>query len=186
MLYLLLAEGFEETEAVAPLDIIRRAELPIQTVAVTENPVAGAHNIPITADIELDAVDFDAMEGVILPGGMPGTLNLQKNPKVIEILNHCAENGKLIAAICAAPMVPGGMGLLEGKQAVCFPGFEDQLEGAQLLDDGVVRDGNYITAKGAGTALEFGAAIVDYFYDNKEFAGKGKRLLNQMQFFYGN
>ncbi|MBQ2614048.1 MAG: DJ-1/PfpI family protein [Clostridia bacterium] len=184
MLYLFLADGFEETEAVAPLDIVRRAEIPIKTVAIDENPVTGAHGIAIQADLTLNDVDMDAMEGMVLPGGMPGTLNLQKNPQVIALLHHCAEQKKLIAAICAAPMIPGSLGLLEGKKAVCFPGFEDQLEGAILEDQGVVVDGNYITAKGAGTALEFGAAIVDYCYQNQENPGKGKRLLSQMQFHY--
>lgn len=184
MLYLFLADGFEETEAIAPLDVIRRAEIPIKTVAVGENPVTGAHGIVIQADISLDEVSVEDMDGVILPGGMPGTLNLQKNPKVTEILQYCAAQGKLIAAICAAPMILGEMGLLNGKAAVCFPGFEEHLEGAVLKDAGVVTDGNVITAKGAGVALEFGAVIVDYCFQNSERTGKGRRLLSQMQFHY--
>ena len=182
MLYLFLAEGFEETEAIAPLDIIRRAELPVKMVGVTGEVVTGAHGIAVKADILIDQVKMEECSGMILPGGMPGTLNLQKNETVIASLRHCAETKKLIAAICAAPMVPGAMGLLEGKHATCFPGFEDQLEGAILTEKSVVCDGNYITAKGAGVALEFGAAIVDYFCSEEERGSKGTRLLKQMQF----
>jgi len=184
MYYLFLADGFEETEAVAPLDILRRAEIPVKTVAVDENPVCGAHGIAITADLTLDAVDFDAAEGMILPGGMPGTLNLQKTPQVIALLQDLAQKGGLIAAICAAPMIPGSLGLLDGKKAVCFPGFEDQMEHAELLDANVATDANFITARGAGAALEFGAAIVDYYYSKQGKTGKGDRLLSQMQFHY--
>ena len=184
MLYLFLADGFEETEAIAPLDVIRRAEIPIKTVAVGENPVTGAHGIAVQADMTLDEICMEEMDGVILPGGMPGTLNLQKNATVTACLKHCAENGKLLAAICAAPMVLGEMGLLGGKEAVCFPGFEENLEGATLKDEGVVTDGNVITAKGAGVALEFGAAIIDYCCQGSERAGKGIRVLRQMQFYY--
>lgn len=181
MLYLFLAEGFEETEAVAPLDMIRRAEIPVKTVGVTGATVTGAHGIEIRADLTLAEVNIKDADGMILPGGMPGTLNLQKNEQVTACLNHCAENGKLIAAICAAPMIPGAMGLLNGRKAVCFPGFEDQLDGALLQDTAVACDENYITAKGAGAALLFGAAIVDYVCGAGESESKGKRLLRQMQ-----
>ena len=182
MLYLFLAEGFEEVEAVAPLDIIRRAELPVKTVGVTGETVTGAHGIAIKADTTIEQLEMGDVSGIILPGGMPGTLNLQKNETVIAALRHCAETKKLIASICAAPMIVGMTGLLEGRQATCFPGFEDQLEGAILKDEPVVCDGNFITAKGAGVALEFGAAIVDYCYGEQERGSKGGRLLRQMQF----
>lgn len=181
MLYLLLAEGFEETEAVAPLDVIRRAGLSIQSVGVTGAAVTGAHGITIQTDVQIDDIFGGDMDGVILPGGMPGTLNLQKSLKVTAILNHCLQKEKLIAAICAAPMVLGGLGMLTGRQATCFPGFEDQLDGAVLSDDSVVRDGNFITAKGAGAALEFGAAIVDFFQSGDAGVSKGGRVLAQMQ-----
>ncbi len=184
MYYMFLADGFEETEAVAPLDILRRAEIPIKTVAVSENPVCGAHGIVITADLTLAEMDPSAAEGMILPGGMPGTLNLQKTPEVIALMHALKERNGLIAAICAAPMIPGSLGLLDGKNAVCFPGFEDQMEHANLLDANVAIDGSFITARGAGAALEFGAAIVDYYYTKQEKTGKGDRLLSQMQFHY--
>ena len=180
MLYLLLADGFEETEAVAPLDIIRRAEIPIQTVGVGGSEITGAHGIRIAADLTIDEVKESDIDGVILPGGMPGTLNLQKNPQVIGLLEACEKKHKLIAAICAAPMIPGELDMLKGRMAVCFPGFEDHLEGAVLSEAAVVRDGNFITAKGAGVALKFGAEIVDYF-SSDGISSKGRRLMAQMQ-----
>lgn len=180
MLYLLLAEGFEETEAVAPLDIIRRAEIPIKTAGVGGRPVTGTHGIEITADCTVDEINADGLDGIILPGGMPGTLNLQKDGRVIELLKLCEREHKLIAAICAAPMILGELGMLDGRAAVCFPGFEDSLEGAVVSDESVVRDDNFITAKGAGAALLFGAEIVDYFCP-QEGTGKGRKLMAQMQ-----
>ncbi len=184
MLYLLLADGFEETEAIAPLDILRRAEIPVKTVAVTENPVCGAHGIPVTADLTLEEADISAAEGVILPGGMPGTLNLQKSPKVIALLEAVNQKKGLIGAICAAPMIPGSLGMLDGRNAVCFPGFEDQMESANILDANVVTDGHFITARGAGAALEFGGAMVDFIRRQQGKSEKGGRLLAQMQFHY--
>ncbi len=175
MLYLFLANGFEETEAVAPLDVIRRAGLDIKTVGVDGNVVLGTHGVRIAADT--CEIDYKAMDGIILPGGMPGTLNLHKSELGRSAIEYCDKNNKLIAAICAAPMVIGEMGLLAGKKAVCFPGFEDSLTDAEILSDGVVRDGCYITARGAGKALEFGAEIVNYFTES----GKGEKILKKMQ-----
>ncbi len=177
MLYLTLAEGFEETEAIASLDVIRRAKLDIKTVGVGGEYITGAHGVTVKADITADEIDKDAAEGVVLPGGMPGTLNLQKSAQVKELIEHCAANGKLIAAICAAPMIIGDMGLLDGRRAVCFPGYEENLVGAIEADDYVVIDGNYITARGGGVTLEFGAAIVNYI--SKSDAGN--KVLRQMQ-----
>lgn len=179
MLYLLLADGFEEIEAIATLDVIRRAELKILTVGVGKTEITGAHSVKVTADTELGDIDREIADGVILPGGMPGTLNLKNNPDVIEFIKYCRKNGLLLSAICAAPMIFGELGMLQGKKAVCFPGFEDKLKGADVQDSGVVCDGNIITSRGAGTALEFGAAIVDYFRDKAKT--NGKELLRQMQ-----
>lgn len=178
MLYLFLADGFEEVEAVATADVIRRAGIDLCLVGVTDDVVCGTHGMEIKADRR--DVNLDDIEGVILPGGMPGTLNLKKNSMVNKTLEYCHENGKLIAAICAAPMVIGELGYLDGRDAVCFPGFEDNLGDANIMNDGVVRDGRYITAKGAGKALEFGAAIVDYLIPAEP--SKGKTVLRKMQF----
>ncbi|MBE5039918.1 DJ-1 family glyoxalase III [Ructibacterium gallinarum] len=180
MLYLLLADGFEETEAIAPLDVIRRAGMEIKTVGVTGEVVTGSHGIAVHADLQIDDIFGKDMDGVILPGGMPGTLHLQKSLKVAAILQRCYKRERMIAAICAAPMVLGGMGLLKGRQATCFPGFEEKLEGAILSEKFVVRDGQFITAKGAGAALAFGAEIVNYFAGETE-SGKGQEILAQMQ-----
>lgn len=176
MLYMMLADGFEETEAVAALDIIRRAEIDIKTVGIGGRSILGAHKITVLADLEISETDFSDISGIILPGGMPGTLNLEKNEKVRELILECDKENKLIAAICAAPSILGNMGLLNGKRVTCFPGFEDTLTGAKVSDDLVCRDKNVITGKGAGAALCFGAEIADYFKE-----GKGKKLLKQVQ-----
>lgn len=176
MLYMFLADGFEETEAIATLDVLRRGSVKVKTVGVGGEMICGAHDITVKADVT--DVDFENIDGIILPGGMPGTLNLQKDPGVNAALKRCADSGRLIAAICAAPMIPGELGYLSGKKAVCFPGFEDSLTDAEIMPSGVVRDENYITAMGAGKALEFGAAIVDYFSDEP----KGGKILRKMMF----
>ncbi len=178
MIYIFLADGFEEIEAIAPLDILRRAEVPVQTVGVGGKIINGSHNIPVTADIVLDEVDFESIDGVILPGGMPGTLNLKNSDTVIKCVKSCYEQGKLVAAICAAPMILGELGLLEDKEAICFPGFEEHLKGAKISSKGVACNGNIITGKGAGVALEFGEKITNYILSSN----KGTQLLEQMQF----
>lgn len=182
MLYLLLADGFEEAEAICPLDVLRRAEIEVKTVGITGKTVTGAHGIEIKADLGADDIGSTVPDGIILPGGMPGTLNLQKSPTAKRLLSECFAAGKLIAAICAAPMIPGELGMLHGVRSTCFPGFEENLIGAVLTDDSVVCDKNFITAKGAGVALEFGAAIVDRFVKPDPARGsRGSRILSQMQ-----
>lgn len=161
MLYCFLAPGFEETEAIAPIDMLRRAKLDVRTVGVGAKTVAGSHGIPVVCDLTQDEIVLDdTLQGVILPGGMPGTLNLEKSAAVQRALDYCFANGKLLCAICAAPSVLGHKGLLNGKEAVAFPGFERDLIGARVSDSFVVTDGNIITAKGAGVAADFGFAIV--------------------------
>jgi len=176
LVYMFLAEGFEETEAIGCLDVLRRAEIEALTVGVGGKEIKGSHGISVVADIELEKIDFDSLDGVILPGGMPGTMNLQAEEKVIEAVKHCAENGKLVAAICAAPMILGKLGLLNGKRATCYPGFEEFLEGAELDDSLVSIDGNIVTGKGAGASMLFGARIADWFK-----AGAGQEVLYMMQ-----
>ena len=176
MVYMFLANGFEETEAIGCLDVLRRAEIDVKTVGIGGKQITGSHGVTVIADIEADAVDCDKMEGVILPGGMPGTTNLQADKDVISAVKYCAENNKLIAAICAAPMILGELGILRGKMAVCYPGFEKHLEGAIIEDTFVAIDGNVITGKGAGASMLFGARIADWFK-----AGVGQDILEQMQ-----
>ncbi len=177
MIYILLANGFEETEMIAPLDILRRAGVPVQTVGVTGKAVTGAHGVTVTADILPEELDKSAIEGVVLPGGMPGTTNLQASGFVIDLVKTCATENKLVAAICAAPMILGELGLLEGKDATCFPGFEEHLKGATVTSAPVAVAGNIITGKGAGAALEFGAALVNFC----QSSGEGEKILVQMQ-----
>lgn len=163
MLYMFFAQGFEEVEAIAALDIIRRAKIDIKSVGVGDKIITGSHGIPIICDCVADDICIDGIGGVILPGGMPGTNNLYDCDKVHEAIDFCASNGKLICAICAAPLILGRKGLLEGKEAVCFPGFEDELKGAVISNKFVCADGNVITAKGMGSAVNFGLAVVAYF-----------------------
>ncbi len=176
MLYMFLADGFEETEAIGTLDVIRRAGIRISTVSVTGGAVCGSHNVLMLTDMEKDGIIFENMTGIILPGGMPGTLNLQSDRTVQKAIKFCREKGLLMAAICAAPMILGEMGILEGREAVCYPGFEEHLKGAVVKPDLCVADGNVITGKGAGASMLFGAKIVDYFKP-----GEGQKILEQMQ-----
>lgn len=160
MFYVFLAEGFEETEALATLDVMRRAKLDVLTVGVTGELVTSSHKVTVKADIMPDKIDLDNIEGVVLPGGMPGTLNLEKADCVINTVKCCYDNDKIVAAICAAPSILGHLGMLKGRKATCFPGFETELEGADYTAAHTETDGKVITAKGAGCAVEFGHAIV--------------------------
>lgn len=161
MVYMFLADGFEEIEALYTLDILRRAGVEIKTVGVTGRTVTGSHAISVISDAlatELDASDdFDM---IILPGGMPGSVNLDESEIVDKYISLAAERGKFICAICAAPFILGKRGLLRGKRATCFPGFEDQLEGATIVDAGSVRDGLIITGRAMGAAHEFALEIL--------------------------
>lgn len=160
MFYVFLADGFEEIEALAPVDMMRRAKLEVKTVGVTGSEVTGSHSITVKADILLDEVKPEEIEGVVLPGGMPGTLNLEKSQGVIDAVKYAYENEKIVAAICAAPSILGHLGYLEGRKATCFPSFETELKGAEYTAAHTETDGNVITAKGAGCAVEFGHAII--------------------------
>lgn len=168
MFYCFLANGFEETEAIAPIDILRRAGIEICTVGVSGDVVLSSHKIPVTADINIDDFEIsEDIEGVILPGGMPGVTNLYADERVLDAVRFCDKHGLYVCAICAAPSILGKLGVLGGKKATCFPGFEDELMGAEVTGEHVVVDGKTITAKGAGCALEFGFAIVSEVLDAK-------------------
>ncbi len=172
MIAVCLAEGFEEIEAVAPVDIMRRAGLDVVTLGVGGTAVRGSHGVVFTADRDIESAVPGSFDGVVLPGGMPGTTNLAASAKVGELLDAAAGEGKLVAAICAAPSVLGERGLLRGRRAVCFPGFESKLLGADVRATATETDGNVITACGAGAALKFGFAIVEYF--------KGKAVVDRL------
>lgn len=176
MIYVFLADGFEETEALTTVDILRRAELDVVTVGVTGKQVTGSHNITVIADIEAKDVTTDDMEAAVLPGGMPGTLNLEKSPIVKACVKYCFDNNLLICAICAAPSILGHMGILKGKKATCFPGFESELDAAEYTGDFAVDDGNVITGKGAGATILFALKAVEKLKD-KQTASKIKAAL---------
>ena len=161
MIYVFLANGFEEVEALTPVDFLRRCELDVRTVGVSGPIATGSHRIAVACDMTVEEMDISAADAVILPGGMPGTLNLEACPQVQEAVRWCAEHNKWVGAICAAPSVLGHMGLLEGKKATCFPGFEQELTGAEFLAQPVVRDGKIITSRGAGTASQFAFALIE-------------------------
>ncbi len=161
MFYLFMADGTEEVEAIATLDVLRRAEIQVLTVGVGATKITGSHNVVINCDIEAKDIVLDSeIQGIILPGGMPGTLNLENDSKVREAIKYCNDNSLLMCAICAAPSILGHAGVLNGKSAVCFPGFEEELTGARIADSYVCTDGNVITGKGMGCAVLFGLEIV--------------------------
>lgn len=162
MVYFFLAEGFEEVEALTPVDFMRRAGIEVTTVGVGGEYITGAHGITVKADVcdsDVSANDAD-IEMVVLPGGMPGTLNLKASAKVNEFIDRAYDKGAFIGAICAAPSILGEKGLLKGKMAVCYPGFEDKLLGATVFQAGVICDGNIITANAAGAAVDFAAQLI--------------------------
>lgn len=162
MVYVFLADGFEEMEALAPVDILRRAGVEVRTVGVGSEVITGAHKIPVKTDMTVDGIVLDdKLEMIVLPGGMPGTTNLEANPDVLAAVDYCADNNRYIAAICAAPSILGHKNLLEGRYATCFPGFEKELSGALLSARYVSVDGRYITARGAGCCIKFGLKLVE-------------------------
>jgi 4-methyl-5(b-hydroxyethyl)-thiazole monophosphate biosynthesis len=169
MIYLFLAEGFEEIEALATVDLLRRAELEVATVGVGRKTVTGSHGIPVVADVmDCEVIPDENLDCVILPGGLPGTLNLEKSQTVQSFIDFAAKNGKLICAICAAPSILGHKGLLKGKNAISYDGFVTQLEGAIISDKPVCRDGNFITAAGAGVSIDFALEIIKVLHSEAE------------------
>ena len=179
MIYVFLAEGFEEVEALATVDVLRRAGLEAKTVGVTGSTVSGSHSIPVVCDVDIADVEPDSdLEAVVLPGGMPGTLNLEADEKVNRFIDYAYANGKYVCAICAAPSILGKKGLLEGREAICFPGFEEFLYGASLSENSVCVDGKIITAKACGVALKFGKVIAEQFIGSEKADALWENLYN--------
>lgn len=170
MIYVFLADGFEECEAIAPIDILRRGGVEVKTVGIGAREITGAHGIRVICDITESDTVTDGLKGIVLPGGMPGTLNLEKSDTVRRFISFSYDNGLIIGAICAAPSVLGHMGLLKNRRATCFPGFEAEFEGAVFSDEPSVTDGNIITACGAGAAFDFGLALLSEITGDKESA----------------
>ncbi len=160
MIYVLLADGFEEIEALTPVDMLRRAGCEVRTVGIGKKTITGAHGIPVCADLVSDEATADGVRMVILPGGMPGTKHLAASAFVEETLARVSREGGYLAAICAAPTVLAKYGYLKGKRATCFPGFEKELSGAVYTDLPVVTDGKIVTAKDMTEALSFSVALL--------------------------
>lgn len=167
-----LAKGFEETEAITVIDLLRRAKLDVTTVSVTGDlAVESARGIKVIADKLFEEIDYEAIDMIVLPGGMPGTTNLDNHIELKKRVIEFDLDEKWIGAICAAPIIIGKLGLLEDKEAVCYPGFEDKLFNAKISEKTTVVAGNIITSKGLGSAIEFSLAIIENLL-NKETADK--------------
>ncbi len=163
-----MADGCEEIEGLTVVDIVRRAKMEIVMISITgKREVTSSHQVTFLTDALAAEVDYDTLDGIVLPGGMPGTLNLQADETVNKVIRQFAADGRLVCAICAAPSVLGAAGILEGKCATCHPGFEEKLTGAQVEEKEVVVDGNVITSRGMGTAIPFALEIVRYFADDE-------------------
>jgi 4-methyl-5(b-hydroxyethyl)-thiazole monophosphate biosynthesis len=182
MVNLFLADGFEEIEALTAVDVLKRAEIDIQTISIKkdDNYIIGRSGIKIKADNNLYTAEIEDGDMIILPGGMPGTTNLETNREVQRLIKYYVDNKKWIAAICAAPSILGKANYLNGINAICYPGFEKFLEGANIVDKNVVVDGIFITSKGAGTAMDFAFKIVEVFYGKE----KVKELKDSMVWSY--
>ncbi len=160
MIIVLLADGFEEIEALTPVDMLRRAGLTVKTVGIGGKIAVGSHGIAVVCDCLPEEINLSDVSAAIFPGGMPGSLNLDASPFTDEVIGEINKKGGRLAAICAAPLVFGRRGLLAGKRATCYPGFEKELIGATVTGEDVVTDGNITTAKGMGVSLAFSKELI--------------------------
>ena len=162
MVYMLLGTGFEETEAIAPLDLMRRAGIPVQTVGLSGKVIYGGHGIGMEADITIDALDLSQMEMIVLPGGLGGVASIRASKEAMDAIRWAYENQKYTAAICAGPTILADLGITDGKCAVCYPGCEAEMGSAQMQPAAAcVRDGNVITGTSAGCAIAFALALIE-------------------------
>lgn len=173
-----LADGFEEVEGLTVVDLLRRAGMEVETLSIMEKDlVESSHKVTVKADKLAKEADYDSFDILVLPGGMPGTLNLGNSGIVQESLEKQNQKGKWIGAICAAPSVLGEAGLLRGKEAVCYPGFEEKLLEAKVCVEPVKVDGNIITSRGMGTAIDFGLAIIEQLISKEKAEEIGKGII---------
>lgn len=173
-----LADGFEEIEAVSIIDVLRRADLDVLVVSVTgKTEVLGSHQIAVMANVLFEKVNYDEIYMIVLPGGMPGAANLDAHSGLKSQIRKFVTENKQLAAICAAPLVFGNLGILEGKQAVCYPGFEKYLNGAEVLQVPVVESGNFITGRGPGLAIQFALKIVEKAVSTEKAELLAKQML---------
>ena len=178
MVYMLLGTGFEETEAVAPLDLLRRAGIRVLTVGINGKTVYGGHGIGIEADITLEEMDLCDMEMIILPGGLGGVASILASQEALDAVRFAYENQKFTAAICAGPTILAKLGITEGKHVTCYPGCEDQMTGAIYhADQAAVTDGNIITGTSAGCAIPFGLALIAALKGNEAAAQIQKQIV---------
>lgn len=181
--YIFLADGFEEIEALTVVDLLRRAGIEINMVSITgKQEVTGSHKISVLADVLFEDTDFDDADMIVLPGGMPGTLNLMEHEGLDKLLKNFHRVNKNIAAICAAPSVLASKGILTGKKATCYPGIESKLTDSTVLAQDVVEDGNVITSRGFGTAIDFALAIIKKLTDEN----KAREMANQIVYRHYN
>lgn len=173
-----LAEGFEEVEALTVVDYLRRASIGVDTVSIGEKTVKGAHDIIVTADKLLSEVESVAMyDAVVIPGGIPGATNLRDNDRVIEIVKSLDKEDKLLAAICAGPVVLQKAGVIKGLDVTSYPGFEDELPDCNYMEASVVKDGNVITARGPALATDFAIEIISYLLEDRKIKEFKKGIL---------
>lgn len=168
MIYMLLGTGFEETEAIAPLDLLRRAGIAVTTVGLNGRTITGSHKIKVEADMEIGQMDLTTLEGIILPGGLGGVASIRACGAAMDAVRFAWENGKLTAAICAGPTVLADLGITDGKNATCYPGCEGQMGAANMVRAAAVTDGNLITGTSAGCAVPFGLALIAYLKGQEE------------------
>ena len=180
MVYLLLGSGFEETEAIAPLDLLRRAGIPTLTVGVNGKTVVGGHGIGVVADITLEEMDLTAMDMIVLPGGLGGVHSILGSETAMNAIRYAYENGKFVAAICAAPSILAKLGITDGKKATVYPGMEPEMGAALMQDAGTVRDGRILTGRAPGAAMDFGLLLLKTLKDEETAA----RVKNGMVYTY--
>ncbi len=174
---IILAEGFEEVEAVAPIDVLRRAGVEVVIAGLSPEPVASARNVKIVPDTTVDKLNADELDLVILPGGAGGVEKLKKDPRVERLIKAMQEKKRLIGAICAAPTALAKFGVLEGKRATVYPSLMDEIKPAQFVDSPVVEDENIITSQGPGTALEFGLKLAERLVGKEKAKEVASRML---------
>lgn len=171
MVYIILGTGFEDIEAVAPCDILRRGGVEVQLAGIGGLEITGSNGVTVKADLTVEELDLDAMEMIVLPGGMGGVHSILGSETALNAVRYAYENGRYVAAICAAPMVLAKLGITEGRRAVCYPGLEPEMGGAQMQDAAAVRDGRLLTGRGPGAALDFGLLLLETLKD-AETAGR--------------
>ena len=178
MVYVLLGTGFEETEAIAPLDLLRRAEIPALTVGITGKTVYGGHGIGVETDISLEEMDLTALDMIVLPGGLGGVASIRGSAAALDAVRFAWENGKFVAAICAGPTVLADLNITHGRQATCYPGCESGMGDANMIPDAAcVRDGKLITGTSAGCAIPFGLELIRALKGEEAAAGIAQQIV---------